>query len=196
LRAEAQHHDALSIAEQEGGNRSALDAALEIITLTSDRPVAGVLDVPTAGATDTLEQPIRRISRDRQRHLWATNAGGPADGSETHRIFDPRDGVGIVAEQRPARADARQQIGAIFEPAAADDARAVAPGSEGIQRADELSILTPKAELDANVSIRRSQRVLIPETVRNQRHIAAASRRCGQRPTRGGGDQHRSPPIH
>jgi hypothetical protein len=103
----------------------------------------------------------------------------------------------VIAKQRPARADAREQIGAILEAAAADDACGRAAVGQAFERTDQsVPVDRPVEHVRPHVGRRDRERVLIAEGVRHQRHKAAAPRGGGERSSRDGGDQHHGTSIH
>ncbi len=91
----------------------------------------------------------------------------------------------------------REHIGAVLETRAANDANRMVRRRQAIKRGDHFFGIDRAIEqTDPRMGSGGAERILIAERVRHQRHIAATPRGGGQRSARGGGDQHRLPPIH
>jgi hypothetical protein len=70
-------------------------------------------------------------------------------------------------------------MGAILEPCAAYDAGRLPRGRELLERLDQLGAIhsTAKTALQSHMRVRRRDRVLIAEEVRDQGNVARAARR-------------------
>src|SRR6185312_1186864 len=124
LRAEAKHHQPLAIAKDQRRHRDSGNAALEI-DAWAGLAIARRPNVPSPGAADALDEPVGRVDRRRERRLRMWHTDVTTEPREGDRILQRRYGIRRIAEQRPAHTNASQQIGAILEAAAADDAEAV-----------------------------------------------------------------------
>ncbi len=120
-----------------------------------------------------------------------------AERGEFQRALESCNDLRRIAEQRPAPRQARQQVGAVLETAAADDAGTIAARRQSVERIEQTVRVDRAAQkIDARMRGAEGKRILIAEGIGHQRHETRAPRGSGQRPTRGGGDQHRPSPIH
>src|ERR1035437_8325686 len=171
--------------------------------ISADPSMTPSLFLPLSGGGKKMRPPFASPSKGegggggQERGLGVRDRGGAAKRGAGRRVLDARYGIRAVAEQRPALGDTRQQIGAILEAAATDDAGRIARTRQGVKRGDQLAGIDRAVEqIDADMTGRRGKRVLIAKGIGDQRHKAGAPRGGGQRSARGGGDQHRGAPIH
>ena len=89
-----------------------------------------------------------------------------------------------------------QQIDAVFETAAADNAGAIAAISQGLQSRHQPVAIYRAREIDPDMAAGVGKRILVTETVGDKRNVPRAPRTCGKCPAGGSGYQHRLFPIH
>src|SRR5258708_6998494 len=125
-----------------------------------------------------LRHPAVVRRRTRQRHARMGDATVAAKRGKDLRVFDPRNLVRAVAEQRPTLRQPCKQLRPVLETGAADDSDRSMLRSEALQCLHELVFAEALCELAAKryVSVRRRHRVLIAEEVSDQRQISAAAR--------------------
>ena len=119
-----------------------------------------------------------------------------ASRGKIHRILYARDRIRRVSEERPVLAYIPQQIDAVFETAAADNASAIAAISQGLQSRHQPVAIYRAREIDPDMAAGVGKRILVTETVGDQRNVPRAPRTCGKCPAGGSGYQHRLFPIH
>jgi hypothetical protein len=100
--------------------------ALKIDVLAVLFCLVGGPDVPTSRAADALRQPALHIQRRHQRCLWVRNVGLAAPCCKFNWVLGALDNFRAVAKKRPSLTDHCQQVGAVLETTAADNADATA----------------------------------------------------------------------
>src|SRR4029077_3441814 len=125
LCAEPEYQCVAAVAQQHGGNRLAFDVALKIDIVARFRLV-GECDMPAAGTADALDQPAGQIGCGHQRSFRMRNVRSSASRGKIHRILYAGDRIRRISEEQPVLAYIGQQIDAVFETAAADNASAIA----------------------------------------------------------------------
>jgi hypothetical protein len=119
-----------------------------------------------------------------------------ASRGKIQRILHSRDRIWWVSEERPALAYIPQQIDAVFETAAADNAGAIAAISQGLQSRHQPVAINRACEIDPDMAAGVGKRILVTKTVDDQRNVPRAPRACGKCPAGGSGYQHRLVPTH
>jgi hypothetical protein len=111
------------------------------------------------------------------------DAGVAAELRKDKRVFGAHDRVGVIPEKLPAPRDVGKQLGPILEPRAAYDAGGHSNRSQALECVNNAigAHSAGQALVETNMRMGGSDGVLIPEEVRDQRRVSAASGRSGKR---------------
>jgi len=110
---------------------------------------------------------------------------------KTCRVLDRGDRFRPVAEHAPASRDGRENMRPVLEPGAADRAARRIRGGKALEGLHEFKFrdAVPEVAAEADMGLRRGQRILVAEEIRDQREISAAARGYGQCPPGRGSNQ-------